>query len=238
MSAMRHHVFAFADIEGSSRLCVPDKERVQNDLRAMLQHALGKAGIEQIDWNDRGDGYLLVCLTEIPVRQVIESCATTIDEALATRAVGNVPLRIRLIVHQGDLLRGKDGWRGPALDRAAGMVDATEVKAALKMQPEGRMAFVVAPELYDSVVRGYPAPDPKTFRKCRIRIKGTEVESWVTITGATVQPGRDADEDTAPTTRATAPSQTINHVGTAERSVIAGAVSGGIRYGTEQVGDR
>jgi hypothetical protein len=238
MSELRHHVFAYADIEGSSGLSVPDKERVQNDLRTMLHQAVGKAGIEQVDWSDRGDGYLLVSLTEIPVRDVIEGCANKIDEALAARTVGEVRLRIRLIVHQGDVLRGEHGWRGPALDRAARMVDAAEVKAALKARPDGRMVFVVAPELYNSVIRGYPAPDPTTFRMRRLATKEGEIEAWVTVTGATVQPGRDADEDTEPTANHSLPSQTVNNVRKAKRSVIAGPVAGGIRYGTERGSDR
>jgi hypothetical protein len=238
MSELRHHVFAYADVESSSRLSVPDKERVQNDLRAMLEQALGKAGIERTDWSDRGDGYLLVSLTEVPVRDVIECCATTIDEALAARTAGEVRLRIRLIVHQGDVLHGEHGWRGPALDRAARMVDAVEVKAALKARPDGRMVFVVAPELYDSVIRGYPAPDPTAFRMRRLATKEGEIEAWVTITGATCQPGRDADEATAPTAGPTAPSQTFNYVREAKRTVIAGPVTGGIQHRTEQVRDR
>jgi class 3 adenylate cyclase len=237
MSNFRHHVFAYADIEGSSRLSVPEKERVQNDLRTMLDQALVKAGVEKVDWSDRGDGCLLVSLTPVPVREVIEYCATTIDQSIAARTVGDVRLRIRLIIHQGDILHGEHGWRGPALDRAARMLDAVEVKDALKARPDGRMALVVAPELYDSVVRGYLAPDPTTFRKRRLDTKEGELEAWLTITGAAAQPGRDADEEAVPAPGPALPSQTFNNVRKAKKSVIAGAVNGGIRYGTERTGE-
>jgi class 3 adenylate cyclase len=238
MPEIRHHVFAFADIEGSSRLSTPDKEQVQKDLAAMLDTACGQAGIEKAAWGDRGDGYLLVSLTDVPVRDVIASFAVSLDAALATRTVSETRLRVRLIVHQGDILRGDKGWRGPQLDRASRMVDANEVKAALKAAPDGRMAFVVAPELYHSVIRGYKVPDPTAFRMRRLDTKEGSLETWVTITGAAEQPGRDADEESRPNGASIPPGQTINQVGTAENSPVGNTVGGGISYGTGRTGNR
>jgi class 3 adenylate cyclase len=238
MSELRHRVFAFADIEGSSRLSTPDKEQAQKDLAAMLETACAQAGIEKAAWDDRGDGCLLVSLTDVPVRDVIASFAGSLDAALATRTVGETRLRVRLIVHQGDVLHGERGWRGPQLDRAARMVDATEVKAALKAAPDGRMAFVVAPELYHSVIRGYPTPDPTAFRMRRLDTKEGPLETWLTITGAAEQPGRDADEETPPKAASVSPGQTINQVRTAKNSPVGNTVSGGINYGTDRTGNR
>jgi class 3 adenylate cyclase len=237
MSEPRHHVFAYADIEGSSRLSTPDKEQVQKDLAAMLQTACDRAGMEEVHWGDRGDGYLIVSLTDVPVRKVIESFAESVDTALAARNVGATRLRVRLIVHQGDILSGEKGWRGSQLDRAARMVDATEVKAALKAAPDGRMAFVIAPELYHSVIRGYPAPDPTTFRLRRLDTKEGPLESWVTITGAAEQPGRDADEEAWPTASSATPHQTVNQVGTAKESLVGNTVGHDINYRAARTGN-
>jgi class 3 adenylate cyclase len=238
MSEPRHHIFAYADIEGSSRLSTPDKEQVQKDLAAMLDAACDRAGMENVHWGDRGDGYLLVSLTDVPIRNVIEAFVGTVDTFLAARTVGIPRLRVRLIVHQGDILSGEKGWRGTQLDRAARMVDAAEVKAALKAATEGRMAFVVAPELYHSVIRGYPAPDPTAFRMRRLDTREGPLESWVTITGTAEQPGRDADEEPSPAGPSTMPGQTVNQVGTANESPIGNSVGHDINYGIGWTGNQ
>ncbi|GAA2636763.1 hypothetical protein [Paractinoplanes durhamensis] len=236
MSELRHRVFAFADIEGSSRLSTPDKEQAQQDLASMLEAACSLAGVESRELEDRGDGYLLVSLTDVPVRDVIESFASSVDGALSRRPVGMTRLRVRLTVHQGDVLLGARGWRGPQLDRAARMVDAVEVKAALKAAQDGRMALIVAPELYHSVIRGYQVPDPMAFRLRRLDTKEGPLEAWLTITGASEQPGRDADEVTM--SKPGQSGQTINQVGTANSSPFGNTVRGGINYGTDQAGNR
>src|SRR5690348_1939882 len=133
MSVPRHRVFAYVDIEGSSRLSIPDKEAVQNDLAKMLDNACAEAGVTELDRADRGDGYLLVSLTEgVPLRDVVTAFAGKLDAALAARTVGETRLRLRLVVHHGEIFDGEYGWRGPDLDRAARLVDAVEVKEALK----------------------------------------------------------------------------------------------------------
>ncbi|MCY1141313.1 hypothetical protein OWR29_25225 [Actinoplanes sp. Pm04-4] len=238
MSEPRHHVFAYADIEGSSSLSTPDKEQVQKDLAAMLETACERAGMDNVDWEDRGDGYLLVSLGDVPVRSVIESFASLVDAALAARTVGEIRLRVRVVVHQGEILRGEKGWRGPQLDRAARMVDASEVKAALRAAPDGRMAFAVGPDLYNSVIRGYKVPDPTAFRMRRLDTKEGPVEAWLSITGVAEQPGRDADEEPMSAGSSLPPGQTVNQVGSAHYSPVGNTVSGGINYGADRTGDQ
>lgn len=239
MPEPRHHAFAYVDIEGSSRLSTPDKEAVQNDVANMLEEACAEAGVIDPAWEDRGDGYLLVCPADgIPLRTLVSALAGSLDAALASRTVGQTRLRLRLIVHHGEILRGDRGWRGPELDHAARLVDAAEIKATLNETPDGRMAFVLAPELYHSVVRGYPKPDPTAFRMRRVMTKEGPLESWLTITGAATQPGREADEDPVSPQMPVLPVQTINHVGTATDSPVGNTVSGGINYGTDRPGKR
>ena len=231
----RHHIFAYVDIEGSSGLATPDKEQAQKDLAAMLETACAKAGVNGAAWEDRGDGYLLVSRADdVPLRTVVAAFAGSLDAALAARTVGQTRLRLRLIVHNGEILRGERGWRGPGLDHAARLVDAPEVKQALKDTPDGRMAFVIAPELYRSVVRGYEDPDPVAFRKRRLSAKEGTLEAWLTITGAAVQPGREADEETASPAPAALPGQTINTVGNVTDSQIGNTAGHDNTYRTDR----
>ena len=169
---------------------------------------------------------------------MIEAFVLSVDAALAARTVGEIRLRVRLVVHHGEILSGEMGWRGPSLDRAARIVDAAEVKTTLRAASDGRLAFAVVPELYHSVIRGYPAPEPTAFRMRRLATKEGPVEAWLTITGAAEQPGRDADEETLPKTTPTSPGQTVNQVGTANQSPVGNAVNGGINYGTNGIGSR
>jgi class 3 adenylate cyclase len=240
-SVPTHRVFVFTDTEGSSQLSIPDKEKTQQDVAAMLEEAILRAGWKagETECEDRGDGYLLVGLVDVPIRDVVAAFAESLDEALAARAVAQTPLRLRVVVHQGNILRGERGWRGPDLDHAARLISAPEVKATLKAAgPRGRMAFVIAPHLYHSVVRGYRVPDPQAFRMRRVTAQEGPLDAWVTITGVARQPGREADEAAVPKASPAMPSQTVNQVRTANSSPIGNTVNGGINYGTERPGTR
>jgi hypothetical protein len=67
----------------------------------------------------------------------------------------------------------------------------------------------------------------------RLDTREGPLETWVTITGAAVQPGRGADEETLPKAASAPPAQTVNNVHTAHNSPFGNTVNGGISYRTD-----
>ncbi len=191
MVESRHFSIVIADIEGSSGLSVPEKVEAREHLYRILENALRQSGIadEAAITEDRGDAVYLLVEGGIPVRRLIEPFLPAVDAALADRRIGDVKLRLRLVVHQGGAVRDPRGSSGPAVDRAFAMVDAPQLKDLLKRAEGGRLAVVVGDDVYREAVRGYDRPDPYAFRKRVLTVKGGgDVPVWVTVTGVAEQP--------------------------------------------------
>ena len=213
MSVPQHFSIVLFDVESSGTLSGPEKVEVRRDLYEIVGGALEQAKItqESVHREDRGDGIFLLIAADVSKRRLIDPFGTGIDEALRMRRMGDTGLRLRTVVHQGEVIRDRNGSSGPALDDAFAMLDAEEVKAALQEARQGRMALVVPDDLYRSVVRGYPQPDPDAFRMRRLETKRGRFRTWVTVTGAREQPGSGRREPDKPPTPAAAPGMTVHN---------------------------
>ena len=229
-----HFSIVIADIEGSSDLSAPEKVRVRADLYRIIEGALERSGIaaSAVVTEDRGDAVYVLVDGGVPVRRLIDPFLSAVDDALADRRTRDVKLRLRLVVHQGQVDIDGKGSSGPAVDRAFAMVDAAQLKELLKRAGAGRLAAVVGDDIYQQAVRGHDRPDPYEFRKRLLTVKGGgEVVTWVTVTGVPDQPahGRPATAtDDRPGHAVGGPSMTVNTINGSDGSVI-GSVTGGVR---------
>ncbi len=207
MTVPQHFSIVVVDVEASGSLSGPEKERVRADLYAILEGALKRSGItdEQVRIEDRGDGVFLLVTADVSKRLLLDPLVGVFDDGLRARTVGEPLLRLRLAVHHGEVILDAHGSSGPALDEAFAMVDADELKVALKQARQGRLAVVVADDLYRSVVRGYTQPNPDAFRMRRLESKRGRIRTWVTVIGAVEQPGSGRREPGAATDSAVVP---------------------------------
>lgn len=194
----QHFSIVVLDVEGSGDLSGPEKKDVRAALYAMSGDALRRSEIagDAVRREDRGDGIYWLIDSTVSKRRLLDPFAGAIDEALQQRAVGDIRIRLRLVVHHGEATIDEHGSSGHAVDEAFAMLDAKEVKVALASAKRGRMAIVVPDDLYRGVVMGYPAPNPDQFRMRRLGTKRGRIKVWLTITGAREQPGssrREAD---------------------------------------------
>ncbi|WP_127500568.1 hypothetical protein [Actinoplanes solisilvae] len=196
MAEPHHFSIVVLDIEGSGALSGPEKERARADLYAMIGEALRRAGIDDaaVRQEDRGDGIYLLVDSRVSKRRLLDPLVPTIDDALRQRTMGDIPLRLRLVLHHGEAVIDKRGSSGPAVDEAFAMLDANEVKAALAFAPRGRMAVIVPDDLYRGIVMGHEQPNPDLFRMRRLENKRGRIKVWLTVTGAPAQPGSDRRE--------------------------------------------
>jgi hypothetical protein len=248
MSVPQHFSIVVLDVEASGALSGPEKKQVREDLYAIVRVALEHAGIaaDAVRSEDRGDGIFLLVSADVSKRLLVDPFLDVIDEALRDRRVGDPALRLRLVINHGEVLLDDHGSSGPALDLAFAMVDAEQVRTALKQARGGRLAVVVPDDLYRSLVRGYPRPAPEAFRKRRLETKRGPVRSaWLTVLGAAEQPGsgprkpdRKPDSRSAPTLTVERGPETYrvrNNIGP-----VGGTHSGTISFGgvSQQDGDR
>lgn len=214
MAVPQHFSIVILDVEGSGKLAGPEKKEVREDLYALVRHGLQASGIAaaSVRSEDRGDGVYLLISAEVSKRLLIGPFIGTVDEGLAERRQRQPGLRLRLVVHHGEVLLDAEGSSGGAIDTAFAMVDSAQLRTALRDAEKGRMAVVVPDDLYQSVVRGYPTPDPQKFRMRQLETKRGKLRTWVTVTGAEEQPGGGARPADTPVPVTPQPSAAM-HIG-------------------------
>jgi len=89
-------------------------------------------------------------------------------------------LRVRVVVHAGEVRYDANGCFGTALDIAFRLLDAPRVKEALTVAP-GPLLLVVSGDIYGSVVdRGNGGVDHRAFRNVvSAEIAGIRLPGWI-----------------------------------------------------------
>jgi class 3 adenylate cyclase len=136
---LRHRAIVAIDIESSTTRTNPTKATLRSTMYDMFDDALRSAGITQHHRDpliDRGDGILaLIHPTDrVPKTKLLN----TVMRRLATRLVhqdGTPPrqrLRLRAVIHAGEVHYDQQGCFGESLDIAFRLLDAPEVKTNLQ----------------------------------------------------------------------------------------------------------
>lgn len=173
------------DIERSTSRPDPIKGELRSKTYELFETALRKAGIDSCHHDrfvDRGDGILALIH---PVDQVPKALLLNAAVPLLSRLLddynANLPqhsreqrqLRVRVVVHAGEVHYDANGCFGAALDVAFRLLDVGRVKRALR-ETAGPLILVVSEDIYSSVVcHGYDGIDYETFHQMvRVRIAG------------------------------------------------------------------
>jgi hypothetical protein len=193
-SASRHRIIVALDIERSTSR--PDL--VKGELRTMLYElfdaALRSAGVDadrRDRFIDRGDGLLalidpadeaLVLNRVVPVfSQLLTGYNARFDDPGERQR----ELRVRVVLHSGEINDDDNGPFGETLDIAFRLLDAPRVKAALRAA-YGPLLLVVSGEIYESVVRhGLEEPDHPVFSwLLTAEVAGHDHQGWIHIPAA------------------------------------------------------
>jgi hypothetical protein len=97
-------------------------------------------------------------------------------------------LRVRAVVHAGEVHYDANGCFGEALDVAFRLLDASRVKRALR-EAADPLILVISGDIYRSVVRhGYDGIDQRTFHPLvRVQIADNRYRGWIRIPEQTTQ---------------------------------------------------
>lgn len=166
-----HHRAIFAvDIEASTTRNNMAKAGLRDAMYEMVERSLVDSGItaEYRDpLVDRGDGILTLVrpVDEVPKTLLLSAVVPTLAELLAgyNEARPDQRLRLRAVVHAGEVHQDNRGNFGEALDIAFRLLDAPAVKQAFRMST-GPLLLVVSDDIYKSIVRqGYDGIDERAF---------------------------------------------------------------------------
>jgi hypothetical protein len=178
------------DIEGSTSRPDPVKAELRTMLYELFDAALRSAGIparRRDRFIDRGDG--LLALTDPTDQAALLHRAVPVFAQLLTGYNAGLPdpggqrqLRVRAVMHTGDVHDDDNGCYGEALDIAFRLLDAPRVKQALKAA-QGPLLLVVSGDIYHAVVRQGPGGIGHTaFRRLvTAQAAGHEHHGWIYI---------------------------------------------------------
>jgi hypothetical protein len=189
----RHRAIVAVDIECSTSRPDPVKGELRSKTYEMLDAALASAGIRQHHRDrfvDRGDGVLaLIRPVDQAPKALLLNCVIPALSRLLAEYNASLPrasralrqLRVRVVVHAGEVRYDANGCFGEALDIAFRLLDAARLKKMLR-ETAGSLILVISGEIYSSVVRHGGGIDQHAFRPLvRVLVAGQRHVGWIHV---------------------------------------------------------
>ena len=183
-----HRSIVAVDVEGSTKRTNPERGELRRILYALLDQALDEAGINPRHLEplvDRGDGVLILIRPhdDVPktvlIGVLIPELAALLDEHNTTVADPALRLRLRTVLHAGEIHDDGRGFYGEDLDLAFRLLDAPKVKRVLRETPAAPLVLVVSEEIFGGIVR-HRYVDGGTYEPLiRVRMAGRQHRGWV-----------------------------------------------------------
>ncbi len=185
-----HRLIVAVDIEGSTQRTNPAKGELRRSLYELLERALEAAGIAARHLEphtDRGDSVLILIRPhdDVPktlvLGRLIPILTALLLEHNSTVTRTELRLRLRAVVHAGEVHEDEKGFYGDDLDVAFRLLDAPKVKMALRQAVASPLVLVVSEEIFHAIVQqGYLDAGP--YRPLgRIRVGNRNRRGWVHV---------------------------------------------------------
>lgn len=189
-----HRSILAVDIEKSTGALRtnPIKEELRQEVYSMLEASMAVAGIQARHcdpFTDRGDGVLALVhpaddvpktLLLNPLVPVLVRLLAEHNSALPEPDRGRRELRLRVVVHAGEVHFDGKGYFGEALDVAFRLLDAPRLKESLR-RGAGPLVLVVSDHIYWSIVsQEYDGIPRECYRPVlRVTVAGRRRTGWV-----------------------------------------------------------
>jgi class 3 adenylate cyclase len=191
LDAMYRSILA-VDIEGSTRRNNRGRGDLRYEVYRLVGEALSVTGIGTQHYHhpftDRGDGFLVLLrpVDELPKRLLLSHLIPALARLLAAynSAISPVDhagiLRLRAVIHAGEVLCDGNGYFGEDLDVAFRLLEAPKFKKELK-NATVPLALVTSDYIYRSVVKqGYEGIDDRKYLPLvTVDVGGQRWKGWV-----------------------------------------------------------
>jgi len=167
------------DLEGSTTRTNPVKGELRRVLYELLDQALAETGISARHLErltDRGDGVLVLIRPNddlpktILLSRLIPRLTALLAQYNATVVRPALRMRLRAVVHAGEVHDDGNGFYGEDLDFAFRLLDSPSVKRALREAPGSPLVLVISEEMFSVIVRqGYVDEGPYQ-RRVHVRV--------------------------------------------------------------------
>lgn len=180
---------------GSTARTWSDYAALREGMYTCVGRAFALAGIPVDDcyWESTGDGLLVLAPTTIPrgvfASTLLSALTTALHEHNESRRETE-RVRLRLVLHAGEITRDVHGPIGRAIIHARRLLDAEPLREVLANSP-GHLAVIVSDWFYTEVVWQRPEYAPRAYRRVGVNVKETSSVGWLRL------PERDLPAETA-----------------------------------------
>jgi hypothetical protein len=185
-----HRVIFAVDIEGSTERTNPVKGQLRRSLYELLDRALEATGIAARHlepYTDRGDSVLVLIKPhdDVPktlvLGQLIPTLTTLLAEHNASVALPELQMRLRAVVHAGEVHQDDQGFYGDDLDSAFRLLEAPRLKKALREATAAPLILMVSEEIFHGIVQQGYLDDARFRLLVRVRVGRRQRRGWVHV---------------------------------------------------------
>lgn len=161
--------------------------------RALREHLGAAFTAAGIDWHncrdhDRGDGLVVAVPPHHPKRLLLHPVLEALSDALRghnDRVPEPERMRVRVAVHDADVVLDDFGYTGRPMVVLARLLDATPLREALAAAPRtATVAAIVSERFHEDVVaQGHPNIDPEEYHRVETRVKESSLVGWLHVPG-------------------------------------------------------
>jgi hypothetical protein len=183
-------IFA-VDIEGSTERTNLAKGRLRHFLYELLEQALEAAKIaaKHLEpFTDRGDSVLMLIKPhdEVPktlvLGRLIPILASLLIEHNASAPHPELRIRLRAVVHAGEIHEDDKGFYGDDLDAAFRLLDAPALKKALKEAVDAPLILMVSEEIFNGIVQqGYMEDESSYWPLVSLKVGRRQRRGWAHV---------------------------------------------------------
>lgn len=176
------------DLEGSTIRTNPVKGDLRRFMYDMLMRSFEAAQITANHLEpltDRGDGVLVLVRPsdDVPktvlLDRLVPLLATLLTEHNAAATDPALRMRLRAVVHAGEVHGDDWGFYGEAIDVAIRLLDSAAVKTALRQAATSPLVLVVSDEIYFGTVSHGYVDGEKYCPVARVRVANKRHRGWV-----------------------------------------------------------
>lgn len=180
-----YHTIIAVDVEGFGGRDLWRQRVVREGLYVSVQAAFAWCGMqwERCYSEDRGDGVLILVPPEVPNSRLVECLPNELAARLREHNAGadiGARIRLRVVVHAGEVDRDRHGVSAPAVVFAFRLLNSAALKKALAGS-RGVLALITSAEFFQNVVVNYPAANPEIYWKVWVSEKETTTDAWVCL---------------------------------------------------------
>ncbi|AJC59090.1 hypothetical protein GZL_06520 [Streptomyces sp. 769] len=179
-----HQSILLFDVEGFGHRSGAEQAMIRRMLYAVVHDTLRAAQVEPTEYRteDRGDAVLVLVSGVVPKPQLLRAALIETPTQLhhANRlASAGTQVRLRVVLHAGEVARDAQGTLGKEVVEAFRLLDSADLREALRRSSQPSV-LAVSEGVHRSVVQyGHPGIDPEHFHPFVAESKEGALTGWL-----------------------------------------------------------